>query len=498
MSERFHRHLADLARARPTTIALEDDRQRLSYAALVAEIDTRVARLQAADAGRVGLALDNGIDWALWDLALLVAGRVNVPLPGFFSPAQLAHVTRQAGLDALIGPPDLGEALGFTPGTDPALARRRVDTPPELPDGTAKITFTSGTSGTPRGVCLDAEAPLRVAESLAAIAAECRVQRHLALLPLPTLLENVGGLYAPLWMGATSVLPGLAALGWQGASGFDVTAARRRLEHHRPHSLILVPQLLEALLADPGGPARFPGRFLAVGGARVSPHLLERARAAGWPVFEGYGLSECASVVSVNRPGDDKPGSVGRPLPHVRVTLAADGEIRVAGNLMLGYLGDESPMPTAWPTGDLGRREAGRLILEGRRKQLFITAYGRNVDPAWVEAELTAEPAIAQAWVHGEALPANRALLVPAHDAIDDARLAAAVAAANARLPDYARVTHWRRGAPFTPAEGLCTANGRLRRDALAARYREWLDAPLEARAAPLPTERPTEPENTP
>ncbi|WP_163650415.1 AMP-binding protein [Modicisalibacter sp. 'Wilcox'] len=498
MSERFHRHLTHLARTRPAAIALEDARRRLSYAALVAEINTRVTRLQAVDAGRVGLALDNGIDWALWDLALLVTGRVNVPLPGFFSPAQLTHVTGQAGLDSLIGPPELGEALGFTPGPDPALARRRVDTPPALPADTTKITFTSGTSGTPRGVCLDAEAPLRVAESLAAIATECRVQRHLALLPLATLLENVGGLYAPLWMGATSVLPGLATLGWQGASGFDVTAARRQLEHHRPHSLILVPQLLEALLADPGGPARFPGRFIAVGGARVSPHLLERARGIGWPVFEGYGLSECASVVSVNRPGDDRPGSVGRPLPHVRVTLAEDGEIQVAGNLMLGYLGDESPMPTAWPTGDLGRREAGRLILEGRRKQLFITAYGRNVDPAWVEAELTAEPAIAQAWVHGEALPANRALLVPAHGGIDEARLAAAVAAANARLPDYARITHWRRSAPFTPAEGLCTANGRLRREALAARYRDWLDAPLEAQAAPLPTERSTESENTP
>ncbi|WP_343232810.1 MULTISPECIES: AMP-binding protein [unclassified Modicisalibacter] len=485
MSERFHRRLADLARSRPQHLALEDAERRVDYASLIAEIEARIARLRAAGASRVGLALDNGVDWALWDLALLFAGIVNVPLPGFFSATQLTHVADQAGLDTLIGPSALGEALGFSPGADAALWERGVDAPPPLPTGTVKITFTSGTSGAPKGVCLDAEAPLRVAESLAEVAGECGVQRHLAMLPLATLLENIGGLYAPLWLGATSVLPGLATLGWQGASGFDVTLAHRQLETHRPHSLILVPQLLEALLATSRQSTNREARFIAVGGARVAPSLLEAAHAAGWPVFEGYGLSECASVVTLNRPGDNRPGSLGRPLPHARLTLADDGEIHVAGNLMLGYLGDASPMPTAWPTGDLARWEDGHLILEGRRRQLFITAYGRNVDPAWVEAELTAEPAIAQAWVYGEALPANRALLVPARADLDETRLAAAVAVANARLPDYARITHWRRTVPFSAAEGLITANGRLRREVLAARHRDWLEAPLDAAAVP-------------
>ncbi len=480
MAERFYQHLTALAQSRPQHVALEDAQQQLSYAVLIGELDARIARLRRSNAQRVGLALDNGVDWALWDLALLFAGIVNVPLPGFFSAAQLAHVTEQAGLDTLIGPPELGASLGFAPGIDTALYQRRVDTVPAVPEGTVKVTFTSGTSGAPKGVCLDAEAPLRVAESLAEVAADCGVERHLAMLPLATLLENIGGLYAPLWLGATSILPGLASLGWQGASGFDVTLAHRQLEKHRPHSLILVPQLLEALLGDSPDPACHDTRFIAVGGARVAPSLLDAAHASGWPVYEGYGLSECASVVALNRPDDNRPGSVGRPLPHADIHLADDGEVLVGGTLMLGYLGDPAPPPSVWPTGDLGRWEDGRLMLVGRRKQLFITAYGRNVDPAWVEAELTAEPAIAQAWVHGEALPANRALLVPSHPAIDDVQLADAVVAANARLPDYARISHWRRAAPFTATEGLATANGRLRREALAARYHNWLSAPLD------------------
>ncbi|WP_280564969.1 AMP-binding protein, partial [Chromohalobacter sp. 48-RD10] len=301
-----------------------------------------------------------------------------------------------------------------------------------------------------------------------------------AMLPLGTLLENIGGLYAPLWMGATSILPGLASLGWQGASGFDIALTRLQLEKYRPHSLILVPQLLEALLGDSPYPAVHDMRFIAVGGARVSPSLLDAAQANGWPVYEGYGLSECASVMTLNRPGDNHPGSAGRPLPHADVRLTDDGEVLAGGSTMLGYLGDDTPPPTFWPTGDLGRWEDGRLVLVGRRKQLFITAYGRNVDPAWVEAELTAELVIAQAWVHGEALPANRALLVPARSDIDDTQLTKAVAAANARLPDYARITHWRRAQPFSAAEGLTTANGGLRRDTLARHYRDWLDAPLD------------------
>ena len=462
--------LSHHADAHPDRPALDDGHRRLTWHELVAELAMRRTRLLRLNSQRVGLALDNGLDWALWDLALLAESRVVVPVPGFFSDAQRHHLVESAGLDAWLGPG--GRALGFRDSADPVIAIRRRAAVPALHPGTTRITFTSGTSGNPKGVCLDTQAPLRVAESLAEVVAPLDVQRHLAMLPLATLLENIGGLYAPLLLGATACLPGVAALGWRGASGFDPRQALAAIEAFRPHSLILVPRLLQALVElAPRAPADL--RFVAVGGARVAPTLLAKARSTGWPVFEGYGLSECASVVCLNRPGEPACG-VGRPLPHARVSIAAAGEILVGGATQLGYLG--GPPADGWhASGDLGHWQGEALVLDGRQREVFITAYGRNVDPQWIEGELCARPAIAQALVYGEALPRNRALIVPVSPELDDHRLAAAILAANAGLPDYARVHEWRRCAPFTPSNGQLTANGRLRRDVILATHGDWL-----------------------
>ncbi|MBU2012897.1 MAG: AMP-binding protein, partial [Gammaproteobacteria bacterium] len=215
-------------------------------------------------------------------------------------------------------------------------------------------------------------------------------------------------------------------------------------------------------------------------GGRVAPQLLERAERLGLPVFEGYGLSECASVVCLNTPEARRIGTVGRPLPHFELRLADDGEVLVRSPHMLGYLG-EPPLTGEWlATGDLGHFEDGFLILHGRKKHQFVTAYGRNVNPEWVEAELVQQAPIAQAWLHGEALAQNVAVLVPRRAELSDAELQAAVERVNAGLPDYARVHHWLRAAePFTAGNGLATANGRLRRNALFNHYQSAINALL-------------------
>jgi long-subunit acyl-CoA synthetase (AMP-forming) len=108
---------------------------------------------------------------------------------------------------------------------------------------------------------------------------------------------------------------------------------------------------------------------------------------------------------------------------------------------------------------------------------MFITSFGRNVSPEWVEAELCEQPPIAQAAVFGEARPSNVAVIVAAPGAAFD-ELQAAVNAANRRLPDYARIGDWLAAEqPFTPANGLSTSNGRNRRAAIWTRYRSALDA---------------------
>jgi long-subunit acyl-CoA synthetase (AMP-forming) len=465
-------------------LALVQGEHRLSYAELLAEVAARVDILREMAARRVALALDNGLDWALWDLALLRAELICVPLPGFFSASQQRHVLDSAGIDCLIGEPNpLTEACGFEQ-RHPGLLTRQPVQVPAVPTGTLKITYTSGTTGQPKGVCLDADAQLTVAASLWQASLSCQVERHLCVLPLATLLENLAGLYAPLLAGIAVELRPLAEIGLLGASGFDLMRFLTSLNASQPHSLILLPQLLLALVSAAERGLPLPGslRFIAVGGGRVAPQLLQRAERLGLPVFEGYGLSECASVVCLNTPQARRIGTVGKPLAHVELRLAADGEVLVRGARMLSYLG-EAPLADDWlATGDLGHFEDGFLVLHGRKKHQFVTAYGRNVNPEWVEAELVQQLPIAQAWLHGEALAENVAVLVPRFASTTDADLAEAVATVNRGLPDYARVHHWLRAAqPFSADNGLATANGRLRRAALLAHYRTAIEAVANA-----------------
>jgi len=208
-----------------------------------------------------------------------------------------------------------------------------------------------------------------------------------------------------------------------------------------------------------------------VGGAPVAARLLQRAEALGLPVFEGYGLSECASVVALNTESEHRTDSVGKPLAHAQVRFAEDGEILVAGATLLGYTGDAPLQPGEfWPTGDIGYLdEQGFLHLTGRKKNIFITSFGRNVSPEWVERELTLHPAIAQAAVFGEARPWNVAVIVPRGNTPETvAAVSQAIAEANHVLPDYAQVKHWLPAqAPFLPQNGQLTANGRLKREAI-------------------------------
>ncbi|WAJ36388.1 AMP-binding protein [Pseudomonas sp. GOM7] len=455
-------------------VALIEGERTLSYAQLLDAVASRGRHLRDLGAQRVALALDNGIDWVLWDLAAMHAGLVCVPVPGFFSADQQRHVLDSAGIDCLIG----SAAPGFVC-LEGDIHRRHVAQAATLHPNTCKITYTSGTTGQPKGVCLDLVTQLAVAGSLVEASASRNVERHLCILPLATLLENIAGVYAPLLAGARVELMPMAQVGLSGASGFDLMRFLQALQAAQPHSLILLPQLLLALVsaAERGLPLPSSLRFVAVGGGRVSAQLLERAEALELPIFEGYGLSECASVVCLNTPEQRRLGSTGKPLGHLQVTLADDGEVLVKGARMLGYLGEPAPQGEWLGTGDLGHFEDGFLVLHGRKKHQFITAYGRNVNPEWVESELVQQLPIAQAWLHGEALPANVAVLVPRFPNTPDAQLQAAVDAVNRGLPDYARVHHWLRAdSPFNASNDLATANGRLRRTALFTHYQAVID----------------------
>jgi long-chain acyl-CoA synthetase len=440
--------------------------------------------------------MDNGPAWVIADRAAEQAGVVHVPLPVFFTPAQTAHALQAAGVDALLGAPALPCPWPDASAQSLALAggaftlHRRALQRAVLPAGTSKVTFTSGTTGTPKGVCLSGAAMQAVAQGLAQALAPLHIRRHLCALPLPVLLENIAGVLAPLSQGAACTVLPLEQVGLTGSSKFDPARLHTAVQAHQPNSLILLPQMLRAWTAwlhHTGQRAPDSLRMVAVGGAAVGAATLLAARAVGIPVFEGYGLSEGASVQTLNLPGVDRPGSAGRPLPHARVRVNAAGEIEIAGSLMNGYIGSAAPVPEWWPTGDLGHIDAdGFVHLHGRRSNVLITAFGRNVSPEWVETGLSAQSGVAQAVVFGDGQPTLSAVLWPVAPVVTDAQLQAAVDTANRDLPDYARIARWTRArAAFHPDTGMATANGRPRRNAIEALHGDALNAPV-ADAAPV------------
>ena len=405
-------------------------------------------------------------------------GWVHVPLPLFFTPAQMQHAVRAAGVDTLVVPAPLLPIWAHAPAQNIGvlgeslwvlrLDGERVD----MPLGTQTITFTSGTTGAPKGVCLADSAMNAVAQSLAQAMAPLGIERHLNALPLAVLLESVAGVRAARAAGADLITLPLADLGWQGASGFDVVRFHQAVVQHQAHSVVLLPQMLRAwcaLLSSGAAQAPQALRMVAVGGAPVGASLVLAAQALGLPVHEGYGLSEGASVQCLNLPGASRAGSVGRALPHAQLRVADDGELWTQGSLMLGYLGQSEPAPTEWPTGDLGRIDAdGYVFIEGRKKNVLITSFGRNVSPEWVETTLRAHPLVAEAVVLGDGQAQLSAVIWPTDPRATDVQLQAAVNQANEQLPDYAQLCHWVRAAhDFSHATGMSTTNGRPQRLAI-------------------------------
>jgi long-subunit acyl-CoA synthetase (AMP-forming) len=475
---------------------LDDGHRRWRREALAHEAGLLAQALRDQGAAVVATLLDNGPAWVAADLAAAQAQAVHVPLPSFFAPEQMAHALRAAGVDTLLTLPQAAARWPGAPAMPCAVAGQDlvlVRLPAQavaMPAGTAKITFTSGTTGAPKGVCLGAAAMQCVAAGLVEAMAPLGIARHLCALPLPVLLENIAGLLAPLSHGATCVVLPLAQLGWTGSSGFDAALFDAAVRRHQPDSTIVLPQMLRLWvehLKQTGTRAPPTLKFVAVGGAAVGARLVLDARALGIPAYEGYGLSEGASVQALNLPGADRPGSVGRLLPHARARLAADGEIEIAGSLLAGYLGDAAPPRPWWPTGDLGRLDAdGYLHVQGRKKHVLITAFGRNVSPEWVEGALRDEAGIAQAVVFGDGQPQLAAVLWPAVADTGDADLQRAVDTANAGLPDYARVQHWMRARfPFTSAAGMATANGRPQRAAILMAHAELFGDARNAMSQP-------------
>lgn len=433
----------------------------LTYGALEAAVG-RAQRALRDCPPTVGLLMPRGGAAIVADLALAGLGRTIVPLPEFFSAEQLRHIVADSGLQAVVAGPATADRAATL--AVPAIVLPDDIVQPGPPTGRPvaagtwrRVIYTSGTTGRPKGVVLDEPAMAATLGGLRRAVDASAADLHLSVLPFALLLEQLAGILLPLSVGARIHVA-------------DGPAELFRAAHAiRPTTTILVPELLAAwvqVLRDNRLRAPDSLRFAAVGGAPVAAPLADAAWELGVPVHEGYGLSECCSVVTVNRPGRRRGGTVGQPLDHLAVRID-QGEIVVEGpSVMHGHLGGD-PAGGTWRTGDLGHWDGnGNLVVLGRKDDVIVTPAGRNVHPEWIEPMLLADGRIRRAAVVGGPAGVHAALVVESGSA---EHWRQRIRDLTASAPDYARPTDV---TPLSPGEAerlaLFTADGRPRRRRIA------------------------------
>jgi long-chain acyl-CoA synthetase len=367
----------------------------------------------------------------------------------------------------------------------------------------ATIRYTSGTTGSPKGVVFR-HAELRwMAETVASLLpwrARTHPARYLSFLPLNHVVEGILAANAPYYLPAPLAISFLD----------DFTDLARALPSVRPTIVFSVPRLYEKVWE--AFAASSVGRWyqhaegwqrrilrpvlrsqvlkragldrcaqLIVGSAPISVDLLRAFRELGVEIYNAYGLTE-APLVTMNRLDANRIGTVGEPLPETTVSIAEDGEVLVRGpQVMAGYFDPKTqpPFRDGWLlTGDLGHlTPEGSLVIDGRKKELIATAYGKKVQLAKVEGLLRAIPGVAEAMLVGEDRPYCAALLWVADGRCDQAALDAGVAAANRCLSHPEQVKRWAvLPNDLTIERGDLTASLKLKRAAVACRLSDVVE----------------------
>jgi long-chain acyl-CoA synthetase len=373
---------------------------------------------------RVAIVLPNVPDFAVAYFGALRAGLVAVPVNPGYTARELRQILTDSGASVLIGEADVpGVAIPHRHARPPHREGEPVE-PATGGEDLAVLIYTSGTEGDPKGAMLSHRALLANHEQVAQIEPPPVRTDDVMLLALP--LFHVYGLNS-----------GLGAVAYHCATGvlmerFDPAEALRLIARHHVTTVLGVPPMFVAwsLLSD-CGEAFASVRVAVSGAAPLDPSAAERFLAVtGHPVFEGYGLTETAPVLTTTLASRvPKNGSIGQPIPGVSIKLVAasgeeielteddfdddapgspgtdPGEIVVRGaNLFSGYWPDRRDGPDAdgwWPTGDVAYADGdGDLFLVDRLRELILVS-GFNVYPYEVELVLQSHPAVAEAAVLG-------------------------------------------------------------------------------------------------
>jgi long-chain acyl-CoA synthetase len=403
---------------------------------------------------RVGLISENRLEWLIADLGIAAAGGVNVSPHAPLTASQIHYQLADAGAtwafistreqlqklrqvrgslpairgvvvfdsevseaDAVAWPRFIAAGRAALPACHGELLRReqRIGR-----DDLATIMYTSGTTGEPKGVMLTHGNLLSNAFAVLEVFPMQADTIMLNWLPLSHIYARTVDHYLSLASGALLCL------------AESVETLVQNIDEVQPTSLSSVPRFYEKLISSLGhASAEETGRrlrrifgdridWLGSGGAPLPPALATVYRDAGFPVLQGYGLTESSPVITFNRKEHYKLESVGTPLPGVEVRIAADGEILTRGpHVMKGYwkqpAATAAAMTDGWlRTGDLGELDGeGFLTITGRKKDLLVLSSGKKIVPAQIEGLLVADPYIDQAVVYGEGRNFLSAVIVP-------------------------------------------------------------------------------------
>lgn len=401
---------------------------------------------------RVAIFSETCLEWAVADLAILSVGSITVPVYANGTPEELEHILKDSGARTLIiggakqvqkwksieaRVPTVQECLVMREeGWNKALASHTNDDTIRDSigkigiDDDASIVYTSGTSGLPKGVLLTHR---QIMSEVSDVAAVFDIDHHdmtLSFLPYAHVLGRV-----EMWLSVY--------VGYTLSFAESIDRIRSNLLEVSPTALIAVPRIFEKIyagiesqlsripLANPAAQTlnrvspkltswikgkllagklkeAFGGRmrFAISGGAPLDCKIAEFFRAAGLPIYEGYGLTESTASITVNTPKHHRFGTVGRPLPDVQIKIADDGEILVKSQkIMKGYYRKENDSPLIdgyFPTGDIGHLEHGYLVITDRKKDLIKTSGGKYVAPQKLENALKRNPIVSHVLVHGD------------------------------------------------------------------------------------------------
>ncbi|MBY0230497.1 MAG: AMP-dependent synthetase/ligase [Gemmataceae bacterium] len=456
---------------------------------------------------RVGLLAENGPEWLIADLGILLAGAVTVSPHAPLTAPQVRYQLRDAGavwcfvsdagqwrkLQSIRGDlPDLRGVASFAPveGVENwrAFARRGAGQEGEIErrleavgeGDLATVMYTSGTTGNPKGVMLTHGNLLSNSFACLSLKPPQPDELLLSWLPFTHIYARTVDHYGCLCAGTTLAL-GTA----------DTLVAD--LADLRPTHMSSVPRFYEKLysavaaLPEAERRKRLRGFFgdrvdwVSSGGAPLPVPLAEEYHAAGIKLMQGYGLTESSPVISFNYPEAHRLGSVGKALPGVEVRIAEDGEILTRGpHVMKGYWNDEAAtaetIKDGWLcTGDLGRLdEDGFLYITGRKKELMVLSNGKKIVPTHLEGLLCADECIDQAVVVGEGRNFLCAIIVPRKDApADEARLLERCKAALSGLSHMEQIKKVIvRKEPFTVEGDEMTVSLKLRRAVILERHK--------------------------